>query len=251
LKHEDVDVADVAKKAIQKILKDNPLRWREILLKHKIIGEKRVKELAHKLNFDFDFLDYRYREKKLEGENAEDLNETVREFLFRKTVLNGLRRITEFGVDEGVLSFEQQENLYGIFTSLESEQWELLQKYCDAIYLFDYTVKNDLLIKAAETRSYKGLYPLPEEVKKRIKRWFSSRGFMTNDITRDYHYSAYYLLARDENYRSCIVNFFKTQNKRKYGDVELKLIGKGWSENEITSFQDSFWSQFSQFDNLI
>lgn len=101
-------------------------------------------------------------------------------------------------------------------------------------------------------RSFKDLYPVPNDLKLKIKKWLEMEGFQINDITFDYYIAVNYaILARIDSKKSCIVSFNKTEGKRKYGNVELRIIGENWSEKEIEKFQNGVWNLFKDLENLV
>jgi len=102
---EHEDLGGAAKDALRKILKDNPVKLKEILVNHKILGEMRCEEIGRKLNIKFGSLGYRYQtNEKLLGSAADELNEAVREYFSARTIAEALHEIENFGTDEIILS---------------------------------------------------------------------------------------------------------------------------------------------------
>ncbi|MHB8547100.1 MAG: hypothetical protein ACYDAJ_10080 [Nitrosotalea sp.] len=116
--------------------------------------------------------------------------------------------------------------------------------------LYDYSIRENLKTQADERRSYKDLYPVPIEIRIKIKNWLSSQNLEASDVTFKLFYEDYAIIARGPSNKSCIIWFTKTEGKRKYGNVRLRILGYDWTQKEITQFKNEFWSRFNELKNL-
>jgi len=251
LKSKNEEMRDAAKKSLQYILKENPVKIRDVLIKHKIIGSQRCEELGRKFGSEFRSLGFRYSEKKgFVGGNASELNESVREYFSRKMLIELLYQINNFGVDEGLLSEKHKEKILEVWRDLFITQNKHIEQYRDVISIFD-SYNIDVQIQSEETRSFKGLYPVPKELLQRIKKWSTKDDFETSEVTYDLFHTLHYILARKNSEKSCIIYITKTEGKRIWGDVRLTIIGKDWSPKERDDIQSSFWNQFADLTNTV
>ncbi|WP_075053538.1 HEAT repeat domain-containing protein [Nitrososphaera viennensis] len=229
---------DYAKNAIRRICKDNPRVLREVLLKHKAIGPERMKNLGRGLESITRNMSYRYSEYdygKYTGDTAEELNEAVRQFRIRRDVIKGLKTITEIGLDEAVLSFNNFNRVTDIIDELKSLQDELIRKYGDALILHDWEEEYyNEPVKKVETKSFKKKLSEIGQIIPGVNEWLRSKGFKVNELSST-------IVARDEKRRTCFIGYDTTEGKRVYSDVKLRLHGRGWEDEEVLSFADDFW----------
>jgi hypothetical protein len=230
---------DYAKNAIRRLCRDNPKILRGVLLKHKAIGPERMKNLGRDLESITRNMGYRYSEYeygKYTGDMAEELNEAVRQFRIRRDVIKGLKAITEIGLDEAVLSFNNFNRVTDMIDELKSLQDELIRKYGDALILHDWDEEYyNEPVKKVETRSFKKKLSEIVQINPRVKEWLKSKGFKVNELSST-------TVARDEKRRTCFISYNMTEGKRVYSDVKLRLHGRGWADEEVMPFADNFWS---------
>jgi len=252
LSSKDEEMRDVAKGSLKQLLKENPIKMRDIFIKHKIIGSQRCEELGRTFEHEFSSLGYRYSDKnRFDGGNASELNESVREYFSRKMLIKLLYQINDFGIDEGLLSKKHDEKIIDVWRDLYKTQEKHVEQYRDVISIFESSHTGGQ-IQSEETRSFKGLYPVPKELLQRIKKWSNKDDFETSEVTYDdYFYTSHYILTRKNSEKSCIIHITKTAGKRIWGDIRLKIIGKDWSPKEIDEIQSSFWNQLAYLTSTV
>lgn len=211
----------------------------------------RCEQIGRKLNIKFGSLGYRYQtNEKLLGPAADELNEAVREYFSARTIAEALHEIENFGTDEIILSDVNREKILDVWRSLMGKERDLIEKYGDTIALYDYGIRENLETQADERRSYKDLYPVPVEIRIKLKNWLSSQNLEASDVTFKLFYEDYAIIARGQSSKSCIIWFTKTEGKRKYGNVRLRILGDDWAQKEIMQFQDEFWILFNELKSL-
>jgi len=251
LKSKNGEIRDVAKTSLQRLLKENPVKIRDILIKHKIIGNQRCEELGRKFRNEFNSLGFSYsQEKRFEGGNASELNESIREYFSRKMLIELLYEINNFGVDEGSLLEKHKEKILDVWRDLFNTQDKHIEQYRDIISIFDpYNI--GVQKQSEEIRSFRRLYPVPKELLQRIKKWLTKDDFEASEVTYDLFYISHYIIGRKNSEKSCIIRITKTEGKRIWGDVRLTIIGKDWSPEERDDIQNSFWNQFTDLTNTV
>ncbi len=225
-----------AKKALRSIYRENPEAFRDVLQKHNVIGLERMKKLGWNISHVAQNMGYEYSYgTRFVGDTADELNKVLREFHLRKEIMKALYEMMEIGSDEAVLSFPHYTRLKGVYSELEHIQEGILRKYGDAIVLSDHEFEyyHEPVMKV-ETKTIKKKYESVVRANSELKKWLNGKGFKVNNQSST-------ILAKDEHNRTCIIYFNRTEGKRVYSDIKLRLHGKGWSERKILPFIDEFW----------
>ncbi|MCE2506227.1 MAG: hypothetical protein J4F36_07130 [Nitrosopumilaceae archaeon] len=252
MESDDEDLKDIAKNALKNILKDNPAKIRDILTKHKIIGSQRCESFGRKIGQEFNSLAFRYSQKeKFHGGNASELNEIIREYFIKKVLIKSLYELNNFGKDEGLISQKNQDKILDVWRELYREQEQHIKLYSDVISIFD-SFHINIISQSKETHSFKGIYPIPKTIFKKIKDLFQDKGFETSQVDYNHFFHmSYHIIARKNNEKGCIVYLTKTEGKRIWADIRLEITGKEWSSQEIKDIQNLFWHQFDDLKNLV
>jgi hypothetical protein len=230
-----------AKFAIARLLKDEPVRYRSILLKQGLLGLERARSLRNSISSSLSDIGYSYQyPHQYEGDEAVALNDAFHQYRIRRCVLRILEQISELGLDEVVIPWITYRHVKEEYSKLEELQERTINEFGDTLTLID--PERNLWrqeVKLREVRSFRGLYPTPYAVEEDIIGWLRSKGFKVNTSDNG-------ILARLSTQKICIVRVGQTTGKRVYGDVELRLHGNDWNDDEVKTFTDEFWPKLEK-----
>ena len=168
-------------------------RYRSILKTHKELSLKRIESCKNTVNENFLRLESLYAEyRKLEGDNAQEINAIVDEYQARESIHNMLMKLVDLGADEGVIPSDMHEKLTDLIFQLHSENRRIDEEYGEEIR---YVVRRHYpaSVRLKTGRSYRGLARNINLVK-RDREKYPERTLGKYLIMRDWVHMARYIL---------------------------------------------------------
>lgn len=223
-----------------RVLAKDPLAYREVLAACGVVGRERIEEVRKNIGNSIREISYAYGER-FKGDDAEKFNAVARLYKIRGAIADILWEVAELAVDEGAISNNTYEKLYSISSKIVGRNFKFHNMYEDILDASEYKFRGPSISES--NRSYRGLtkgswldpQPRLDALGERIKSWLKGSGFKVHKIGSC-------LWARKKRAKKeCLIFLTKVESRRIYGEVMIEIIGKGWIEDEVETFNTSFW----------
>ncbi len=227
---DDVEiVVDEAKLSLRFILEDSPYEYRSILLRKGLIGERRAKEVLREVSDRLKSVIDQYS-KEFEGDDVYEVNRAFPRYLASKNLAKAFKELAEYAFDEFVLDYEGYKAIVNIADRLDEKEEMIEEEFGDLITILD--VDSEFWrqkVCKVEKRDFKSYTVI--DVKNEVIKWFR-RGKASIAKYRGF------IVGKYNSEKIAIVQIFE---KKGEVNVELRLHGEDWNEEEIGDYCRDFW----------